>query len=107
MDAGSKTVPENELTFIVEIISASPSPPVVKKIGNWIYTPGEGSAATGGFKSTMFGGIIEWNPTNLLVKNGLMLGAVLRIILGQKYFACRYLGVQSKSQLSPIGVLTA
>jgi len=37
--------------------------PVVKKIGNWIYTPGEGSAATGGFKSTMFGGIIEWNPT--------------------------------------------
>ena len=37
--------------------------PVVKKIGDWIYTPGEGSAATGGFKSTMFGGIIEWNPT--------------------------------------------
>jgi hypothetical protein len=33
------------------------------KIGAWIHTPGEGTSATGGFKSKMFGGIIEWNPT--------------------------------------------
>ena len=33
------------------------------KIGSWIYTPGEGTSATGGFKSKMFGGLIEWNPT--------------------------------------------
>ena len=36
--------------------------PVVTKISNWLYTPGEGTAATGGFKSKMFGGLIEWNP---------------------------------------------
>tara|TARA_B110000196_G_C21133058_1_gene659550 strand:- start:251 stop:1942 length:1692 start_codon:yes stop_codon:yes gene_type:complete len=36
---------------------------LMSTIGNWIYTPGEGSAATGGFKSRMFGTTFEWNPT--------------------------------------------
>ena len=36
---------------------------VTKKIGAWIHTPGTTEGPAGGFKSTMFGGIIEWNPT--------------------------------------------
>jgi len=36
---------------------------VTKKIGDWIHTPGTTEGPAGGFKSKMFGGIIEWNPT--------------------------------------------
>jgi hypothetical protein len=35
------------------------------QLGAWIYTEGEGSSATGGFKSKMFGDTIEWEPGKL------------------------------------------